>query len=423
MKKILALLIIFAMLATAALTFNVAAEGDEKDDADAVEVTGGEVADEADEAADDADEPEDAEEAAEPEIPTGYNRLSMAAWGKNPLMKPEYIDGGEGFGVKEGSASLLVYDEKSEDFPKYCTDKWPFWAEWKYDRAYLITRILLRTGNDSADQPRRLGDGWTLSGSNDGESWEVIYTGKASDTADENFMYYRVDLPDNDVAYQYYRIEDETGYEGNQIHGGDNSPIIQYSMVILCSDLAVPARQKIQVNGIEVAFDAYNINGYNYFKLRDLAFMLNATEKRFGIEWNEEEQAIYLTSGEAYIPVGGEMAPKGTEKKPVLPSTHIVYLDGELVEIEAYNIDGNNYFKLVDLAVAFDIKVELEQTKDGLIVNIVAGGEEDDADEAEDGEDADDGADEAGEAADAEKSAAAESDKAEAAGAGDKKDE
>jgi hypothetical protein len=40
---------------------------------------------------------------------------------------------------------------------------------------------------------------------------------------------------------------------------------------------ASPTSSTVLVNGKNVAFDAYNINGNNYFKLRDLAYTLNGT--------------------------------------------------------------------------------------------------------------------------------------------------
>ncbi|MEG0798795.1 MAG: WG repeat-containing protein, partial [Acidaminococcaceae bacterium] len=49
---------------------------------------------------------------------------------------------------------------------------------------------------------------------------------------------------------------------------------------------AISSAQKVTVNGKDVAFDAYNINGNNYFKLRDLAFALSGSEKQFDVGWD-----------------------------------------------------------------------------------------------------------------------------------------
>lgn len=163
----------------------------------------------------------------------GFEELAVAASGKNPLLNPEYIDGGQGFNEKEHSYGLLVYDEELDEdqkpFPKYCSDIFPYWAEWKYDRAYVINRIILRTANDSGQYSRRPSDGWTLSGSNDGASWEVIYTGASGDVEDADYMYYRVDIPNNSKEFRYYRFE-----AGRQDPDSDAQQIIQLAAVVLC---------------------------------------------------------------------------------------------------------------------------------------------------------------------------------------------
>ena len=41
--------------------------------------------------------------------------------------------------------------------------------------------------------------------------------------------------------------------------------------------------QKLSVNGTNVDCGKYNIDGANYFKLRDLAYMLNGTASQFDV--------------------------------------------------------------------------------------------------------------------------------------------
>jgi len=57
-----------------------------------------------------------------------------------------------------------------------------------------------------------------------------------------------------------------------------------------------PTTSKVLVNGKIVEFEAYNINGYNYFKLRDLAQAVNNTEKNFEVTWDAANNAINLIS-------------------------------------------------------------------------------------------------------------------------------
>lgn len=123
------------------------------------------------------------------------------------------------------------------------------------------------------------------------------------------------------------------------------------------SAIAQPTASKVLVNGKEVAFDAYNINSNNYFKLRDIAFKLSGTGKQFEVEWDKDNNAILLTSGMPYTAVGGEMAAAGTESRNAELTQSAVILDGAKVSFTAYNILDNNYFKLRDLGQAFDFDV------------------------------------------------------------------
>ncbi|WP_218640846.1 stalk domain-containing protein [Paenibacillus odorifer] len=112
------------------------------------------------------------------------------------------------------------------------------------------------------------------------------------------------------------------------------------------------------INGKSVSFEAYNIGGNNYFKLRDLAAAVNGSGKQFSVGWDGSKNAISLGSGQAYTPVGGELAVSANpSKKNATPSDSKIYLDGKELQLTAYNIDGNNYFKLRDIAKAFNIGV------------------------------------------------------------------
>ena len=121
---------------------------------------------------------------------------------------------------------------------------------------------------------------------------------------------------------------------------------------------ARPTSSTVLVNGENVAFDAYNIGGNNYFKLRDLAYVLNGTEAQFEVGWDGANNAISLTSGKAYTPVGGEMQSGGNGNRVAAPTSSRIYLDGAEVQFAAYNIDGNNFFKLRDIMEAIDVSVE-----------------------------------------------------------------
>jgi hypothetical protein len=120
---------------------------------------------------------------------------------------------------------------------------------------------------------------------------------------------------------------------------------------------AVPTNSAVLVDGVAKAFDSYNINNFNYFKLRDIAFVMNGTGRQFAVDWDAAENAIKLVSGSAYAATGDEMSSKGSETKTAAASAQKVIVDSKSIRPEVYNIDGYNYFKLRDLGIALDIGI------------------------------------------------------------------
>lgn len=121
--------------------------------------------------------------------------------------------------------------------------------------------------------------------------------------------------------------------------------------------LAQSSTHNIQVDGKPVSIAAYGINGNNYFKLRDLAALLSGTQAQFQVGWNADTWTITLTTGQSYTAVGGELAKSDGLNRFGNPTNSPVYVDGVLTNFTAYNIGGNNYFKLRDLGQALGFNV------------------------------------------------------------------
>lgn len=122
---------------------------------------------------------------------------------------------------------------------------------------------------------------------------------------------------------------------------------------------AQPTNATVTVDGKTVAFQAYNIGGSNYFKLRDLACALKDGKKPFEVTWDASQGAIVLTTGQTYTPVGGELAvPVGTVAVTAKPNSALLVADDLQRAALAYNIGGNNYFKLRGIAAIVDFFVE-----------------------------------------------------------------
>ena len=133
--------------------------------------------------------------------------------------------------------------------------------------------------------------------------------------------------------------------------------------------IATPTPSTVLVNGQKTVFDAYNINGSNYFKLRDLAYVLNGTAKQFEVNWDDTKNAILLISGKPYFAIGGEMAAKSADNKVAAPTTSNVYVDGKEIKITAYTIDGNNYFKLRNIGLIFNFGVTWDGATNTIMID------------------------------------------------------
>lgn len=135
------------------------------------------------------------------------------------------------------------------------------------------------------------------------------------------------------------------------------------------SVLAIPANSKVCVNGIEYLFDAYNINGYNYFKLRDLAYVLNGSNKSFAVSWDSTLKCISLTENSEYVAIGGEMQAKNGNVNNASCSKVKININGVEKILVAYNIGGNNYFKLRDIGQLLDFSINWDNVSKNIQID------------------------------------------------------
>jgi hypothetical protein len=118
--------------------------------------------------------------------------------------------------------------------------------------------------------------------------------------------------------------------------------------------------QTIKVNGSEKKLEVYNINGSNYFKLRDIAFLMNKSGSQFSVSFDDKLQAIQCKTGEAYTPNDSEMKIGADLSDSAVPSSQALYINGQSVTITAYNLGGNNYFALRDLGKLLNFMVDYD---------------------------------------------------------------
>jgi hypothetical protein len=140
---------------------------------------------------------------------------------------------------------------------------------------------------------------------------------------------------------------------------------------------AAPTSAKVFVNGQIQEFQAYEINDYNYFKLRDIAQIITGTGKQFEVSWDGERNAISIDTGHPYTSQGGELAIEDNPEPQTGMAIHsTIYLDGQEISLVAYEIDNYNYFKLRDLGKTLNFAVNWDQASGSISIDTSAGYEE-----------------------------------------------
>lgn len=125
----------------------------------------------------------------------------------------------------------------------------------------------------------------------------------------------------------------------------------------LTNPTAVVSTDKLMVNGKSVDMPVYKIGGSNYYMLRGLAQALSDTEASFAVGWDAARSQITLTKGEPYTPVGNKTDTAIPDKTTAVLTSSSVQLDGQPLALTAYNIGGNNFFKLRDLGQALNFSI------------------------------------------------------------------
>ncbi len=138
-------------------------------------------------------------------------------------------------------------------------------------------------------------------------------------------------------------------------------------VLLLSFSLASPAfafsaqlsAQNLSVNGNTVQCEKYNIDGSNYFKLRDLAQLLNGTGSQFDVGWDAAAGVVSITTNHAYTtPNGTELVVGEDQSATAQVSAQTIMIDGVVrTDLTVYNIGGSNFFKLREMgeALGFDV--------------------------------------------------------------------
>lgn len=257
--------------------------------------------------------------------------------------------------VKISDKGSMRADKDNTEFLYNCYDAWNTTNEKNIGRTDntfgngLSNNITLKTWNITPYATTKSNGTWSK-----GLTWQFGYN--AVYTTNNSF---KITVENNNQKYYYY----VTVVTDKPTQTTPTTPTAPSKAT------ANPTNSKVTVNGKVVAFDAYNINNNNYFKLRDVAQIIRGTDKQFNVTWDGSKNAINLLSATAYETAGGELTPGDGVSKQSTLSTSTIFKDGVEVSLTAYNINGNNYFKLRDLGLTFNFSVTWDGVNNTVVID------------------------------------------------------
>ena len=158
-------------------------------------------------------------------------------------------------------------------------------------------------------------------------------------------------------------------------------PALLLCVALVMSLLPAPARaanavlspQNLTVDGKPIECEKYNIGGSNYFKLRDLAYVLSGTVSQFAVGYDEASATVSITTGAAYTPNGTELTAGADNSATAQRSAQTILIDGAARgDLTAYNIGGSNFFQLRELGAALGFAVEYDAATNTAVVRSAA---------------------------------------------------
>ena len=136
------------------------------------------------------------------------------------------------------------------------------------------------------------------------------------------------------------------------------------------------ARNTASVNKVNISVDGkaqsvscYNIKGYNYFKLRDVAKLMMGSQKGFEVIVDEGTPVVVRDS--SYTESGDELQALSSNKLMVNPKFQYLGMRPSYTSliVKSYNIGGYNYMSLRDVAQAANFKVGYDAPSKTIVID------------------------------------------------------
>ena len=136
---------------------------------------------------------------------------------------------------------------------------------------------------------------------------------------------------------------------------------------------AVKNTKKVTLDGEEVKVGAYDVEGYNYLKLRDIAAILNGKKCQFSVGYDEPTKLISVELTKAYEKVEGDLAEIKDEKAKAIVSVKKILVNGEEKEVKTALINEYNYMQLRDLGSLVGLGVGYDKVNKVIMLKSDAG--------------------------------------------------
>ncbi|MCD7792521.1 MAG: hypothetical protein LUG92_03850, partial [Oscillospiraceae bacterium] len=163
-------------------------------------------------------------------------------------------------------------------------------------------------------------------------------------------------------------------YQWDKKHGGnyDIEEMFDWLESFCSVDASDEADARtLDVNGSSASVEVYSIDGEDYVSLRDIAALMNGTDSQFSVSYDIDSRVVSVVLGEAYAADGSELDGDG-DSASCVPSTWSLQVNGVTLDVTAYEIDGDNVYKLNDIGNAVGIIVEYDD--DGTATKLTSGG-------------------------------------------------
>ena len=189
-----------------------------------------------------------------------------------------------------------------------------------------------------------------------------IFVGKEVPRYSSVIRYYKLTLSDNTLGVTKINKEDVSAHQAIQyvdIHGSNfltngypnrnkiKDFINSYERVNTLS--ATKSKANLSVDGKIYDILGYSIDNSNYYKIRDIAMLLRTTGSRFEVGWDQRLNAITLSTGLKYTPVGSELTDDTSTSLDISKTVAPIYVDGDKADVTTYTINGSTYIKIRDL--------------------------------------------------------------------------